>query len=396
MPTLHLTKSVIDELRPLSVDVVYWDESLAGFGVKVTPKGRKVFIVLYRTKDGFSRLRKYTIGPYGQVTLAIARITAQKVLAARLDGQDPAGDKRRKRQKVIQDGLEDVLAEYRLRHVNSTRSAKETNRIFDREVCNRWKGYSIHQITRQDVLSLVDEIADRGSPAMASKVFKTIGALFNWAIGRGLIDKSPCTGMSKPSEGQPRDRILSDDELKAVIFAARQTRRPYGAIVELLALTGQRRSEVSDLAWVELDLGKRIWTIPSVRSKTGRPPMVHLTQRAVELIQIEEASCELVFPSITGKRFNGFSNAKRELDETSGVSNWVLHDLRRTAVSGMARLGVAPHVADKILNHQSGTISGVAAVYQRHDFLAERKAATKLWGDHVGHLLQPQVASAIK
>ena len=157
----------------------------------------------------------------------------------------------------------------------------------------------------------------------------------------------------------------------------------------MLESTRERSSEVSDLAWVELDLGKRIWTIPSVRSKNGRPHMVHLTQRAVELIQIQEASCELVFPSITGKRFNGFSNAKRELDETSGVSNWVLHDLRRTAVSGMARLGVAPHVADKILNHQSGTISGVAAVYQRHDFLAERKAAIELWGVHVEMLLRP-------
>ncbi len=101
MPTIHLTKSAIDELLPVASDVVYWDDSLAGFGLKVTPRGRKVFIVLYRTKDGFSRLRKYTIGPYGQITLAIARITAQKVLVARLEGKDPAGEKRRLRQKVI-------------------------------------------------------------------------------------------------------------------------------------------------------------------------------------------------------------------------------------------------------------------------------------------------------
>ena len=122
MPTLHLTKSTIDELLPGATDVDYWDDYLPGFGVKVTPRGRKVFIVLYRTKDGFSRLRKYTIGPYGQITLAIARISAQKVLAARLEGQEPAGEKRRLRQKVIRDAIEDVVADYRLRHVNAIRS----------------------------------------------------------------------------------------------------------------------------------------------------------------------------------------------------------------------------------------------------------------------------------
>jgi hypothetical protein len=170
--------------------VVYWDDTLAGFGVKVTPRGRKVFIVLYRTKDGFSRLRKYTIGPYGQITLAIARITAQKVLAARLEGKDPAGEKRRLRQKVIRDATEDVVAGYRRRHVSAIRSASETNRILDREVLSRWKGRSIHEITRQDVLKLLDEIVDRGSPGMANRVFTVVRALCNWAIGRGILERS--------------------------------------------------------------------------------------------------------------------------------------------------------------------------------------------------------------
>jgi hypothetical protein len=190
MPTLHLTKSMIDELPPGASDVVYWDDTLAGFGVKVTPRGRKVFIVLYRTKDGFSRLRKYTIGPYGQITLAIARITAQKVLAARLEGKDPAGEKRRLRQKVIRDATEDVVAGYRRRHVSAIRSASETNRILDREVLSRWKGRSIHEITRQDVLKLLDEIVDRGSPGMANRVFTVVRALCNWAIGRGILERS--------------------------------------------------------------------------------------------------------------------------------------------------------------------------------------------------------------
>jgi integrase len=396
MPTLHLTKSMIDELKPGASDTVYWDDSLAGFGLKVTPRGRKVFIVLYRTKDGFSRLRKYTIGPYGQITLAIARITAQKVLAARLEGKDPAGEKRRLRQKVIRDAIEDVVADYRLRHVNAIRSASETNRILEREVLSRWKGRSIHEITRQDVLKLLDEIVDRGSPGMANRVFTVMRSLCNWAIGRGILEKSPCAGLSKPSQGRSRDRVLSDDELRLVIFAARQAGRPYGAIVELLALTGQRRNEVASMRWQELDLDKALWTIPGNRAKNGRQHVVHLSPRAIELITAQDKSRDLVFPNLLGKPFMSFPRAKQQLDQVCGVRDWVLHDLRRTVVSGMAALGIAPHVADKILNHQSGTISGIAAVYQRHEFLPERKAAIELWAIHISGLLQPKPAAVAR
>ncbi len=396
MPTLHLIKSIIDELKPGASDTVYWDDSLAGFGLKVTPRGRKVFIVLYRTKDGFSRLRKYTIGPYGQITLAIARITAQKILAARLEGKDPAGEKRRLRQKIIRDAIEDVIADYRLRHVNAIRSASETNRILDREVLNRWKGRSIHEITRQDVLKLLDEIVDRGSPGMANRVFTVVRALCNWAIGRGILERSPCAGLSKPSQGQSRDRVLSDDELRAVIFAARQAGKPYGAIVELLVLTGQRRNEVASMSWQELDLDKALWTIPGNRAKNGRPHLVHLSPRAIELITAQDKSRDLVFPNLLGKPFMSFPRAKQQLDQVCGVRDWVLHDLRRTVVSGMAALGIAPHVADKILNHQSGTISGIAAIYQRHEFLTERKTAIERWDSHVASLLQPRPTVAIR
>jgi len=180
-----------DELNPAATDVVYWDDNLSGFGVKVTPKGRKVFIVMYRTRDGFSRLRKYTIGPYGHTTLAIARTMAQKILAARLDGQDPAGEKRKLRHRAVRDRLEEVVADYRLRRLRTIRSASETIRILDKEVLSRWKGRSIHEITRQDVLKLVDEIVDRGAPAMACRVFNVVHALFNWAIGRGILEKVP-------------------------------------------------------------------------------------------------------------------------------------------------------------------------------------------------------------
>jgi hypothetical protein len=186
MPKLHLTKTVIDALTPSASETVYWDDSVPGFGLKVTPQGRKVFIVLYRTKNGVSRLRKYTIGTYGQTTLAIARVAAQRVLADRNEGKDPAGTKRDLRKKVITDTLEDVIKEYRLRKVNALRSANEINRVIDRELLSRWRHTSIQEICRRDILSALDEIVARGSPASANYAHRVLRAMFNWAIGGEL------------------------------------------------------------------------------------------------------------------------------------------------------------------------------------------------------------------
>ena len=134
------------------------------------------------------------------------------------------------------------------------------------------------------------------------------------------------------------------------------------------------------MAWHHLDLDRRLWVIPPEHSKNGKPHTVHLSDEAIDLLREVPRSGALVFSLDGATQFQGYSKAKKRLDLASGVSGWTLHDLRRTVVSGMASIGVAPHVADKILNHQSGTISGVAAVYQRHEFLNERKEALYQWG----------------
>jgi integrase len=176
-----------------------------------------------------------------------------------------------------------------------------------------------------------------------------------------------------------------------VILAAREIGGPYGGIVELLALTGQRREEVAQLSHQELDFVHLVWTIPKSRTKNSKAHIVHLSAQSMAVLDRAIGPGPLMFSLLGTKPFKEFSRAKRLLDQLSGVSGWRLHDLRRTCVSGMARLGVAPHIADKILNHQSGTISGVAAVYQRHDFLAERRAALDLWGAHVAELIKDVV-----
>ena len=388
MPRLKLTKSAIDALPTPTKDIVYWDSGCPGFGVKITPKGRKVFIVLYRTGGAGSRLRKYTIGPYGRVTLHQARAVALRIFAARTEGRDPAAEKQQARRRLVADRVEDLVELFITEHVSKTRSAREISRLLHREVTPSWGMRSVHEIGKRQVVELVTEVAARGTPSAANKLLKVVKTFFGWCVGRAILDLSPANGLTAPAREKARDRLLDDDELARVVRAARQIDGPYGGIVELLALTGQRREEVAQLAWNEIDLASRAWTLPASRTKNGRPHIVHLSQEAFAVLKRTPAMGEFVFSLSGTKPFQSFSAAKRELDKLSGVSDWRLHDLRRTCVSGMARLGVPPHVADKVLNHQSGTISGVAAVYQRHEFLAERKDALERWSAHLARLLE--------
>src|SRR5260221_7837793 len=373
MPRIRLTKSAIDALPTPKSDVVYWDAGCPGFGVKVTPKGRKVFIVLYRTAGAGSKLRKYTIGPYGRVTLHQARVAAQKVFAAKLEGRDRAAEKRAARRRIVADRVEDLLETFIAQRLSQNRSGGEIARLLRREIGKTWAGRSIHEISKRDVVEVVTAIEQRGAPVAANKTLKSI--------------KTPAEGVPLPSKEVARDRVLEDNELALVILAARKLGGPYGGIVELLALTGQRREEVARLQREELDLTRQVWTLPKTRTKNAKVHIVHLSEQSMAVVKRAEQTGLYVFSLLGTKPFPGFSRAKRRLDQLSGVTGWRLHDLRRTCVSGMARLGIAPHVADKILNHQAGTISGVAAVYQRHEFLAERQEALKRWGTHVARIV---------
>src|SRR6516165_4434257 len=386
MPRAKLTKSVIDDLPTPVKEVVYWDVACPSFGVKVTPAGRKVFVVLYRAGGAGSRLRKYTIGPYGRVTLHQARVSAQKVFAARLEGRDLAAEKRAARKRMTVDRVEDLLEAYITQHVSQNRSARGTSQMLRRELAS-WNSRSIHEICKRDVIEVVAAVEQRGAPVAANKTLKAIKTFLRWCVGRAVLDHSPAEGIPLPTKEIPRDRMLTDDELVRVIIAARRIGDPYGGVVELLALTAQRREEVARCDWDEIDLGSRIWTLPTHRTKNAKPHIVHLSDQAIAVLSQVTRPGKFIF-SVTGSRpFQDFNNAKRKLDAMSGVTGWRLHDLRRTCVSGMARLGIAPHVADKILNHQSGTISGVAAVYQRHQFVAERKDALEKWGRHVAGIV---------
>ena len=245
---------------------------------------------------------------------------------------------------------------------------------------------SIHEISKRDVIDIVSAIEQRGAPIAANKALKVIKTFLRWCVGRAILDQSPADGVPLPTKETARDRILTDDELARVIIAARKMGNPYSGIVELLALTGQRREEVARCTWDELDLDAKTWMLPTERTKNAKPHLIHLSNQALAVLNKAPKQGKHVFSRPGDRPFDDFSSAKRELDKLSSVAGWRLHDLRRTCVSGMARLGVPPHVADKILNHQAGTISGVAAVYQRHDFIVERKDALERWGAHIARI----------
>jgi integrase len=388
MPKTRLTKSTIDALPIPEKEIVHWDQTLPGFGLKITPKGRKVFIVLYRAANGGSRLRKYTIGPYGRITLHNARVEAQKILAARLEGRDPAMEKLDARRRLTADTVPEVIGLYGKLHLSQRRSGHEVMQILQRNLVDRVGSRSVHSISKRDVIDVVNAVVDRGSPVAANKSLKVVKSFFNWCVGRAIVERSPCEGIRVPTLERARDRVLTDGELARIIRAARLLGGPYGAIVEVLALTGQRRTEVAQMGRDEVDLDHRIWALSSTRTKNNRPHTVQLSDPAVAVIGAQPRLGRLVFSRNGVTPIGDFSSQKRKLDDLCNVPHWRLHDLRRSAVSGMARLGVAPHIADKILNHAAGTISGVAAVYQRHEFLNERRDALERWGAHVVGLLR--------
>ena len=387
MPKIKLTKRIIDELQPMEKDQFYWDTGITGLAVKVTPKGKKTFLVQYRPGGRGTPTRKMYIGPYGEVTLHKAKTEAKRILGLRAEGRDPALEKQQAKRRAVSNKFEAIAKDFLAKHASQNRTVIETTRIIDKYVLPSWKTRSLHDLSRPDVIDLLDVIVDRGAPVMANRTLAVLRKLFNWSISRGLITSSPCNGIEAPHKEKSRDRVLNDEELVTIINTVKQMGGAFGLIIQMLILTAQRRNEVSEMTWDELDLDNSQWEIPSSRTKNEKPHTVHLSEQAAAVISDITGIGSFVFTSNGKTPFSGFSKSKKRLDELSEVKEWRLHDIRRTVVSRMAQLGIAPHIADKILNHQSGTISGVAAVYQRHEFLEERKTALDAWGNYVQALM---------
>jgi len=245
---------------------------------------------------------------------------------------------------------------------------------------------------------------DSGRPVHANRVFSAIRKLFNWCVERGLLETSPCLNVKAPTREKPRDRVLGSEELRLVWRASGAMPYPYGPWIRLLILTAQRRDEVAHMTWSEVSLDAGLWTIPKERAKNDQAHLVHLTPTAVDLLRAlpRRAGTDFVFTATGHTPISAFSDAKEALDarivadlrkETADLGgdpdtvrplpSWRFHDLRRTAATLMAEAGIPPHVVDKILNHTQGTITGVAAIYNRHQYLEERRQALAAWAERL-------------
>jgi integrase len=378
-----------------------WDAVLPGLGLRVAAasvhgdRGSKTWFVRYRFGGSQRRMK---LGTYPTIALADAREVARYVFAEIGKGLDPAVERRLVESGAKADTFERIAEQFVTRYAKQrNRSWRETERILQRYVTPTWGERPIRDITRRDILDLLDRMVDRGAPVMAKQTHATIRKLFYWALDRGVIDVSPCVRVPVPAKAAERDRVLTDDELRAVWLACESLQWPFGSVIKMLALTGQRRNEVASMRWSEIDLAAGMWTIPRERAKSDRAHEVPLSTPVLSIFTtLPKTDERLVFTTNGKVAVAGFSNAKRRLDKLSGVQDWHLHDLRRTAATGMARLGVAPHVVERVLNHKTGIISGVAAIYNRHGYLDEKRAALEAWARKVDEIVREEPKGRIE
>jgi integrase len=322
------------------------------------------------------------LGVYPRMSLATAREKAKDWLRQADEGIDPSKRKRSSNMKV-----EAVCREFVRLHAQArNKSWRESERILEREFIETFGQRDIREIKRFDVLEILDAAVARGSTYQANRILATIRKLYNWCIERGIVESSPIVGMKAPTNEISRERVLDDDELKALLRACRNDAYPFRQYVPLLLATATRRAELAEMRWSEIEGDK--WVIPAARAKNGKPHVVPLSRFAREVLTEVPRflDCDFVFTTTHRSPVSGFSKMVRRLSEGSGTSGWRLHDLRRTAASGMARLRVAPHVIERVLNHISGTISGVAAVYNRYGYDDEKADALEQWGARLTEL----------
>lgn len=380
MPVIKLNARNITTLQAIGgVRTDYRDELLPGFFMRVTPQGTRTFGVVYTTREG--RLRRCTLGPVGPVGLSEARARAKRLRGAVAQGEDPHGDQMKaKRQRLTAATVEDLVEAFlasREALAWRPKTRQEFARILRVEVVPTLGHLKPEEVKRGEIRAVVDRLSDR-APVMANRVFEVTRRLYTWAIGKDLVDTSPCVGLSKPSPETQRDRVLTEDEIRAVWAACDAEPGIIADAFRLMLVTAQRRGEVLSMRWQDID--GSWWTIPAELAKNGLAHRVPLSRQAVTILERmrKRANGTWVFPSPTTDRpIENPQKAAERLRERSKVSDLRLHDLRRTAASLMTGMGISRLTVKKILNHAE---RDVTAVYDRHSYDPEKRMALEAWG----------------
>ena len=432
MPKAKLTDAAIERYKaPPGKRIEYFDATLPGFGIRVAgptprnPEGRKSWVLFYRFGGGQKRL---TIEPgYPALGLADARKQAGDALSLLSKGTDPAAAKAEIKAETARkpDTVANVVDEFMKRHMDGKRRAagyvENTRRNFDNHVLPRWRDKSIGSITRRDVIELLDAVVDggtkvkqedgttkhiKGGPIAANRVLAAVRILFNWALRRGVIETTPASLVERPGEETRRERTLTADELRVILPAAEALSYPVGPFFKMVMLTGQRREEVATMAWADIDLEEKVWTIPAEVTKAGRSHAVPLSPAVMALLKAlprkttrdakgKLAASPHVFTTSGRAPISGYSGAKRRLDAKTAeartkaklepMAPWTIHDLRRTAATEMARLAVPRLTIGKVLNHADRSVT---AIYDRHGYLAEKRHALEAWAGYLEGLVK--------
>jgi integrase len=393
--TRALTKQIVEKAPPGFT----WDSRVPGFGVRVLASGRRSYVHQYRAKSG--KQRRTVLGVHGAITVEQARDMARDLYEAVRRGGDPV-EERRQAANRSRDTVEAVIDEFMRRHMEGRKRSgtyiRDTRARFDKYVLPRWRGRDIRAITRRDVIDLLDAIVDEGKPLTANRTLTAVRKLFNWALQRGIVDASPVASVQHPAEETKRERTLTPDELMGVWAAAGELGYPFGSFFRIALLTGQRRDEVASMRWQDVDETEGIWTLPSDQTKPGRAHIVPLSPLALEImagLRERRGDGPYIFSTTGGERpISGYSKAKtrldaaitrlREEDGLPALAPWRIHDLRRTVGTGLGRLGVSRFVIARVLNHADRTVTGI---YDRHEYLAEKRRALNAWAAEIGRII---------
>lgn len=395
---MKLTKASVArlQLEAGKTERIVFDDELAGFGVRIRAGGKRTWIAQYRL--GLKQ-RRMTLGTVETIDEAEARKRARTALGKVHLGHDPQMEKVERRAQA--ERTLGSVAERYLEHAEAKLKPRSYSEV-ERHLKKLWKPLAelaLAKVTRADVAARLAKIAKENGKFSSNRARASLSALFSWAIGEGLADMNPVVGTNKATDEISRDRVLSDVELGLIWRHAGEG--DYGDILRLLMLTGQRREEVGGMLWQELPSNFEVWSISAGRTKNARAHDVPLSAAARSILARLEPTKgrALVFGNAAGP-FQGWSNAKNAIDlriqtaikngegHIPSIVPWRLHDLRRTAATRMADLGVQPHVIEAILNHVSGHRAGVAGIYNRATYAAEKRVALEMWAAHVEALAE--------
>lgn len=390
---MRFTDRYLKNLKPGAKRRIVWEENAHGrgsLGVRISPVGKKSWIYMY-LYEGKSRM--LTLGRYPQMTVAEAHAAFGNSMQLLERGIDPGARQVAANEMSRQAPSMEALAERFLEEWSRKRkrSHAEDARVLRRDVLPALGGRKAAAVTRADVRRLLAAIVDRGSPIQANRTLALVRKVFNWALENDLVENNPCLGIRAPAPERQRDRMLSAEELRQFLdrLPTSGMRELSQLALRLQLLTAQRCGEVMNMAWDEVDLSSRVWTIPGHKAKNGRSHAVPLSQQSLAVLLLAREASPGTHPVFASRQTGrsmvptALARAVRRNEEHFGLLRFTPHDLRRTAASHMTSMGISRLVVSKILNHVE---SGVTAVYDRHSYDNEKREALESWGERVSSL----------